>query len=420
MHGQAPPYVLLRRRWLIFVLALLLLPWLIAGVYVWSLRDSPEQANAEVPTQGASDSQALARTGKVGPWGQLQYTPILISPPLEFVPDARGPMQENRVWFFNSVTPDQLSQFLLESALPPPDVARLMSTARLVPGIQGVSVVPPDDLILGLPSTTRERLYVRLAECEFNVPQRDAFRFYGDSFEDWMGTSRLPREIQALVKPLIYSHDSFMYFADIDLVTPRIPDRSLLRRLNKALCRESTFLIQLRIPESAEIDRVAEYWGTGGRRMDVRPLLESLGPRDSVDINLLLPIFARRRAYTYRPVTAGDFEKLQQVNCFWTALNFFNDPPDDGLLDYKNVLATLKRDYKMVHENFQLGDIVVFADENGNYYHAAVYIAEDIVFTKNGDSILSPFVLVPLSRIKNYYLGVRTKETYYYRLNRLS
>lgn len=419
-RDQSTGYLLVPRAWLAAILVLVLLPWLIVGAYVWSGGEAADHTTEKASTEKPTAGRGPSRLGKLGPWGQLEYVPIIISPPLEFIPDAREPFQERLIWFFQNSSPDEVSEFLLRSGLVPEQVSSLMSTARLAPEIQGVSLVPTRDLILGLPPSTRGMIYGRLAECELNVTQRNAFRFYGSSFDEWFGTTRLPQEIIALVEPLVYRNGDFMCFSDIDLIAPKIPDASVRRRLTKVLFRESTLLVHLRVPEGSDVDRIAAYWGTGGRRTDIRPLLDSLSPDQPIDINLLLPVFARRRVYAYRPVTLGDFDKSQQVNCFWTALNFFNDPPDDSLVDYKKVLETVKRDYVLVHDNLQLGDIVLFADEKGNYFHAAVYIADDIVFTKNGDSILSPFVLVPLDRIGGYYPGLNTSRIYYYRLKRLS
>jgi hypothetical protein len=412
-------YVLVPRVWLIGVPLLLLFPWLMAGLYAWLLVGSRHEGAAALPAAETGEHAKTVSLGKVGSWGQLEYLPIVIAPPLEFIPDAQGPMQEKRIWFFQAAAPEEVAQFLLQAGLSPMQVSRLMSTALPVPEIQGVGLVPPDDLILGLAPSSRAAIYSRLAESPHNHPQRNAFRFFGISLDEWVGRSRLPKEVTALVEPLVYRRGDFMYFADIDLVTPRISDQALRRRLNKALFRESTLLVQLRIPRYGDIDRIADYWGTGGRRMDIRPLLESLGDH-TADITHLLPVFARRRMYTYRPVSLGDFDKPQMINCFWTALNFFNDPPDDRFLDFRTVLAAIKRDYYLVHDNFQLGDLVLWADKDETYYHAAVYIADDLVFTKNGDSILSPFVLVPLERIQNYYLGYKNSGIYYYRLKRFS
>ena len=75
----------------------------------------------------------------------------------------------------------------------------------------------------------------------------------------------------------------------------------------------------------------------------------------SVDITYLLPDLARRLLYRYQKIGLAELEKSQLDNCFWTALNFFNDDPDDRLLDPKFALERLQQDYYLVHDELQLG-----------------------------------------------------------------
>ena len=52
----------------------------------------------------------------------------------------------------------------------------------------------------------------------------------------------------------------------------------------------------------------------------------------------------------------ADFDKPGMVNCFWTALNFFNVDADDRYLDANVAIERLKRDYFIVHDQFQFGE----------------------------------------------------------------
>ena len=117
----------------------------------------------------------------------------------------------------------------------------------------------------------------------------------------------------------------------------------------------------------------------------------------------LLPPFARSQLYRYPKLTLADLSRSQLVNCFWTALNFFNAAPDDSYLDYRAVVASLERDHFIVHDNLQLGDVVAFADRGGELYHAAVWLADGLVFGKNGESALSPWTILPLEALRGYY-----------------
>ena len=149
-----------------------------------------------------------------------------------------------------------------------------------------------------------------------------------------------------------------------------------------------------------------EYWGRGGRRTDIRPLLESVvssGQDRTIDISHLLPTLAREHLYRYPRVALGDFDKPSFVNCFWTALNFFNAEPDDRYLSSEFAIERLKRDYFIIHDQLQLGDVAAFVDPAGGIFHAAVYLADGLVFGKNGTSHLAPWSIVPMDRLKSYY-----------------
>jgi hypothetical protein len=150
----------------------------------------------------------------------------------------------------------------------------------------------------------------------------------------------------------------------------------------------------------------AVYWGRGGRRSDIIPVLESLVESDgdpSIDIAHLLPTFARQYLYRYPRTTSNDLAKPLLSNCLWTALNFFADEPDPRFLDVNIAAKSLREDYYFVHDGLQLGDIVTFSTPQGQLHHVAVYIADDLVFGKNGSSPLAPWTILPIAQIKGHY-----------------
>ena len=335
--------------------------------------------------------------------GQIATRSIVISPPLEFIPDD-APAPERIEWRFPGTSRDEVARLLEAVGLGPEPASRIEATLRDEPRIQGVVAAPPRDLVLGLDPEVRANLYVLLAGHPLNERHRNAPRFRGDTVDDWLGQARIAPETLAMVRPLVYRHEGFVLFADIDLVQPRIGDHAELRRLYKALLRESTLLLELRVPAGADVDALAAYWGIGGRRTDVRPLLESVAAAGgSIDVIHLLPIFAREWLYRYPRVSLEDLEKPALANCFWTALNFFEARPDDRFLQLDAAFAVLKRDYYIVHDGYQLGDLVFFATEDGSFYHAAVYVADGILFGKNGSSPLAPWMFVRLEHVKGYY-----------------
>ncbi|MEE8452181.1 MAG: hypothetical protein V3R99_09710, partial [Thermoguttaceae bacterium] len=146
------------------------------------------------------------------------------------------------------------------------------------------------------------------------------------------------------------------------------------------------------------------------------PILESALEFDgegSVDIIYLLPSYVRRKIYTY-PV-ASEFNTTQRPDCHWTAMNFFDDEPDDNILDSEAVGRSLREDYYRIFGNLKLGDLVLYLDDRKTLVHSAVYIADDILFTKNGVDLSQPWMLMKMDEMKGFYPSRNGLEVRYYR-----
>jgi hypothetical protein len=295
--------------------------------------------------------------------------------------------------------------FFTEVGFDPSDVQILRAVTRPDASVKGVVVMPAPDFVARIPPEIRARVYEVLLLSSENFPQAAAYRFFGRNKDQWL--HEVSPEFRALVDPLIYQAGNFMVFADIDLIRGRIGRGPELQMLIKRLLAQSTLMISLRVESDEELDELVEYWGRGGRKTDIRPLLESVAETDAtghmVDVIHLLPEMARRLLYRYPKVKLEDLQKPQLANCFWSALNFFNDQPDDSLLDPAVAVKRLSTDYYMVEDKLQLGDIVAFSDRDHNVFHVAVYIASDIVFTKNGYYSLAPWTLLPMERLKGHF-----------------
>ncbi len=337
-------------------------------------------------------------------WGELTETPVVISPPAEFIPTDAGPVAPP-LWYFPRTSIDGVKQTFLAAGFSDEEAIQLLAEARPDARHGGFAVAPDPELVRAIKPQVRARLYRGLAASPLNFFQQAAYRFFGTSPDAWLGAGLAPGT-RALVDPLIYRDGSFLFFADLELVRGRIGNGPELQRLLKRLLSQATVLVSLRATDASRLDSLVEYWGRGGRKTDIRPLLESIaGSRvnQSIDITHLLPETARRLLYRYPKVSVADLRKPQLANCFWTALNFFNDDPDDRLLDPEIALQELHRDYFLVQDALQLGDIVALSDDEMNIFHVAVYIADDLVFTKNGYFSLAPWTILPIDRLKGHF-----------------
>lgn len=391
---SAVPYIAIPRPWLIALAAVLVLPWLtVAAIWLkpmhWTGNGSADPGNP-----GAS-----------GKWGKLTLVPIVISPPTELVFTDWGFLREP-VWFFPGANADKVSRMLQAAGVSPADADRLRSGARFEPQIDGIVLAPDPSWVRALHPETRARIYRILVKSPMNVDQRLSFRFPGSNPEEWFGPTLIAPRTRHLIEPLIYRDGDTMLLSDIELVRSEIGSDNEMVRLGKALFRQPAVMASLSVDRSADLDMLVEYWGRGGRRTEIRPLLESVmegGTGESIDLIYLLPPFAQKRLYTYPKLSVGDLQRPAVVNCLWTSLNFFLPDPDDRYLDADVALKTLKEDYFIVEADFELGDIAAFMDEEGNIFHAAVYIADDLLFSKNGVSAMAPWTLLSLGDIREYY-----------------
>jgi hypothetical protein len=367
------------------------------------------------PLAGRARRPAGATAAGAGPWGNVEWSRITVSAPLEFV-ETWDTLASHADWQFPNTTRTELEAFLKKTGLAESAVRRLMEAARQNAAIEGWAVTPPQDIVWDLPPDVRGSIYNRLALSPLNDAQCKAPRFVGGSVDEWLVGASLRPATASLVRRLAYRHGQFVCFSDFHLATPRLADEAEQRLLLKVLARQSTLLVKLRVGEGDDVGPLIQYWGRGGRAKDVGPLLESLARvpgGTAIDIIHLIPRFARRYIYTYPE--PGTDEGAAGRDCHWTSLNFFADPPDDQYASLQAAQEALQRDYYPIRQAAVLGDLVLFVAEANKVIHSAVFIADDILFTKNGNSAANPWMFMRLGDMKDYYVAAKPLEVRFVR-----
>jgi len=211
---------------------------------------------------------------------------------------------------------------------------------------------------------------------------------------DWFQHSGLGAETMFMVKSMLYERGQMMCFSDLQILRDIGSDDERMR-LVKTLSRTPAVLADVRVTPGASVEAMTHYWGRFGRSGSIRSLLTSLSQKPeggTVDISNLLPPFVRERLNTYPDVSPDG--SVGSPDCFWTALNFLHEPPDDRLMEEIHRMGALKADYDAAKGQPQLGDLLVFFDSHNVPFHACVYVAARIVFTKNGANVFSPWILM--------------------------
>jgi hypothetical protein len=393
--------VLLVAPWLV-IAAMFSRGWLPAAVG----RAAASHAEpAEAVPEGSRTVSETVIVGKPGPWGQLECIPMTLSLPDEFLfipPPDQPPVR----WVFHGMSQDQASGLLQEAGMSAEAVKKLQGQAKWTASPAGIVLEPGDELLLGLSPDVRAKLYARLVEFPENQRQIDPIWFRPGRVEERLKQGGLSAATIELCKGLLYPQgDSLRLFADFEPALRRLPDDAERRRLVKVLARKETLMAQLRVGPESDVEALVAYWGVGGRRKDISPLLKALQRVEggtAINIICLLPHFVRDHLYTH-PFTTAGLDTVKQ-DCFWSAFNFFKgDEPIDRFNDMAYIREVLKKDYYTITEPSQLGDLLLLSARNEAVVHAAVYVADDLVFTKNGESYTQPWILMRMADMVDTY-----------------
>jgi hypothetical protein len=205
-------------------------------------------------------------------------------------------------------------------------------------------------------------------------------------------------------------------FADLASVLPHVAGAEERARLSRVVTRHPAVALSLRVASGENVEPLVAYWGRGGRASEVRSLLESAASSPGgaeVDVIYLLPPFARQRLYTYPfPQPAGGPPLEETV---WPALDFFDAAADPRVARSEDGLVELRARYRLVSGDPTFGDIILLQAQDGSLIHAAVYIADGVVFTR--PAVNQPWLLLPLALVLDYFPAAGPLVTCVYRRN---
>jgi len=333
---------------------------------------------------------------KPGPWGNLESLPICIEPPEEYL-SIQNYENADRRWRFPGMLPDQVSAVFTGDDLTAEQQAQLLDRSKWRQDNGEIIVAPSNELVLSLSQHARKRIYGVLSGTLQNLVRSLRCSFPADRFDAIFAESGLSSETIALVKKLSFPHGRLVLFCDIPLALDMLSDYEEKVRLVKTMTRRETLLLKLHIMPDSDINALAAYWSKASWGKDVKPMLESLGKVPGgarLGLVHLLPRIPADSLYTY-PFPSTKPEDLHK-DCHWAAFNFFRDTPDNRFTAPAVVEQTIQNDYYPVISDPRYGDIVMLATEKGAIIHSSVYIADNIVYTKNSGEYINPFLLMTI------------------------
>ena len=356
---------------------------------------------------------------EVPAWGMLKQKTLMLERPAEIF--TRYPATRIE-WRFADTTPAQVLELLGSLGLASTHLAALQDKSNWEISTTSVLIHPPMTVVRDMDALPRQRLYEALARTPENLAQRFPYVFRG-TFEEWMAGSKLPAHRIEEIRRTIFKKGDVSIFADLPYFQLTAPSNEVFE-LNRIVSRVPTIIMGLALNEYSDLPDLRRYWLAGNGNADLNPLLASMSrvPGGStINVNALLPPFARLLLNSY-PQQRADFP--DNANCVWSSMNFFSQRPDNHFVEERYTDHVLQTQYHPVPKASALGDIIMLyrpqSDGGMGMIHMCVFVADDVVFTKNGGDVYQPWVLMRLPDVQALFVNEPIIKTTVFRRNHRS
>ncbi|MFH0953753.1 MAG: hypothetical protein V1873_05445 [Verrucomicrobiota bacterium] len=390
-------------RWAAAVIVLLFLAVVVLSLQLARLSQTGPGRRAFFPypsmMRQAEGLENLTESS-TGPWGTLKTRAVMIEPTDDILPPDYYLTPVDH-WYFDEWQAENIASLLESAGLTDTQVDRLLATAQYNQPRHQLRLLPDRELILDMTPEVRAKIYGELGGCDMNMLQREPFRMRADSVETWLQNSGVGESTRSLMKRLVYRRGPFLMFSDPCILMADVPSQAERLLIMRMLFRQRAVLCSIHIGPRDDVAALSRYWGAGGRESAVLPLIRSVANAGSgdLDVALLLPPIPRNLLYSYRNPENTVFR-----DCHWTSLNYFRTEADDRFADSDAANAAFASNYEVLTStNYLPGDIAVLRQEDGRVIHTCNYIADGIVFTKNGGAVHRPWVLLELQTVIELY-----------------
>ncbi|MBM3867742.1 MAG: hypothetical protein FJ384_02285 [Verrucomicrobia bacterium] len=352
---------------------------------------------------------------KPGPWGDLQVRAVYLEPPENILAVVAKPSSVTR-WTFEQTTEKGVREVMEKAGVPAEVVARLLGPTQVVASGNNVVVLPKVEDLVALGEAARSALYAELAKSSANEYQRDPVFIHGGDIDDWLAETEITKPQQELMRKLLWRRGSALVFSDIQALLTLAKNSEEVAAVFRTITRVRSLLVELKLPLKDGRATFIDYWSAGTLNTERVPFLVAITRRRApqlIDATQFLPTLARRRVYTFPTASMGLKGRLP--DCHWTSLNFFEEEPKDLFLDSAKASEHLLSAYVAVDPPYKFGDVLCFLD-GGEGLHTCVHVADDIVLTKNGESILAPWTFMSLKDVDDIYRRSADTRVQGYRL----
>lgn len=369
----------------------------------------PPVMKGGTPDQTPAPQDMPVTTGllncRPGPWGRVSYYHFYLEAP-DYVVEQFPLPNTTTKWVFKADEVSSIGPMLKAAGMPEAAVHRMTEPRRVVKDARFAHVFPAHADLEMLPPETRASVYRLLAQNPANVFHYSPVFFLADSVEEWARDSDIPDHLKVSIKALSYQSGDALVFSDVPLLLSQAGTVEEARFIMQKLTRVRTLMPRLELSAGDDLQDLLNYWttGLGLRRRDIEPLLRAIVNTEGVahlDLVHLLPPLSRKLLYTY-PDTSHAMEG-RLPDCHWTSLNFFKFTPEAYLLDSRLATSMVREDFELVDAPYRYGDILMFIRPDGRAIHSANYLADDLLFSKNGSNMLAPWLLMRLGDLNKLY-----------------
>lgn len=373
---------------------------------------------SQTPAHALNNDSEL--TGRPGPWGQITIRSVYLEAPDVLLMSKPKPNSVPR-WCFNNTTDGVLKELFDRAKLPADFQTRLFDPRRRIVQQKVLILFPLVPDLEAMTMEMRNVIYPELAKLPDNDFHQIPICIPSDDLDDWLRTSSLAPELQALIRKMVWRRGGHLVFSDVRTLLQHSSTMEEAWSVFKTVTRTRTLFVEVTLPSpESNATGFLKYWTDGNPEADTLPLLRAAISRGNVgklDIVHFLPPIPRRRLHTYPTLDLAAVGRLP--DCHWSSLNFFSSSPQNYYLDSELVGSRLSDDYDPVRPPYRFGDVLCYYRTPTITVHSCVYVADDIVFTKNGENILAPWVLMRIEDVNANYLlqpgwfiqGYRLKNT---------
>ncbi len=355
---------------------------------------------------------AVAETGSAG---QLQARSLFLEAADALLEFAVKPDQAP-VWRFPGLVPDEVEARLRRAGVEEAQLAVLRRAEVRRVGSDGVALLPPVALLVEFRPEVRAALYAELGRSPLNPDHFGPLFLFGDP-DAWLEGADLSAAQQDLVRRLRWQRGGHWRFSDVSALIQAARSAPEILAARRFMTRRQAWRLWLEPPAPAQREAFLRHWTADERHLETQPLLAALvagRAGESLELALVLPPLARERLYTYpslRDAVAG-----RLPDCNWTALNFFAARPETYYLDPQPAYLELTQNYREVAAPGNFGDLACFISPEGLVFHSCVVLGDGFVFTKNGEGLFAPWLIMPLRDLDAVYGDDGRRSVRYFRL----